>query len=151
MWKISEEVTRLKEFLENAAIYRAGQIISYDEITDATDVPMNVKGKGYLRNAARYCGVEFSTIPKQGIEIAGPDNSAEIMGGRLARIDSATRRSETAAKNISARYLEDMSDHDKSSITMLVSILGAIRASTDQYKRVRKAKQKQAIRLVNTI
>lgn len=150
MWKISEEVTRLKEFLETAAQHRAGQRISYDEIADATNVTMDTKGKGYLRNAAKYSGVEFSTVPKYGIEIAGPDNSADIMGGRLSRIDSATRRAETAAKNISVRYLEEMNDQDRKSMTMLVSVFGAIRANADQYKRIKRAKQKM-IQPVNTV
>ena len=138
MWKITESVAKLKEFLESAAINRAGQKISYDEITDSTGIEMNQKGKGYLRNAAKYCGVEYSSIPKYGIEIAGPENSTDIMGGRLVRIDRATRRAETASKNISNRYLSEMSEDDRKSIIMIASVLGAVRAAADQYKRTIK-------------
>lgn len=150
MWKITEQVAKLKEYLNAAAQMRPGEKISYDEIADATGVEMNTKGKTYLRNAAKYAGVEYSTIPKYGIEIAGPDNSTAIMGGRLQRIDSATRRAETAATNISARYLNQMDEPERKNITMLVSIFGAIRANADQYKRQQKAMQK-IIQPVNTV
>lgn len=151
MWKITEQTAKLKEFLNAAAVERPGDKISYDEITDATGIDMDTKGKAYLRAAAKYAQVEYSTIPKYGIEIAGPDNSSDIMGGRLQRIDAATRRAETAAKNISVRYLEDMSDQDQKNINMLVSVFGAIRASADQYKRIQQAKKRLEIRPVNTI
>ena len=141
MYKITEEVTTLKEFLEKAAIERPDQRISYLEIEDATGVKMDLRGKGYLRNAAKYSGVEYSAIPKYGIEIAGPNNGTQIIGGRLARIDAATRRAETATKNINRRYLGDMSQEDQKTILFLGSVFGAIRASAEGYKRLAQARR----------
>lgn len=136
MFKITEEVTKLKEFLEKSAIDRADQQISYLEIEHATGVIMDSKGKSYLRNAAKYSGVEYTAIPKYGIEIAGPNNGTQIIGGRLARIDAATRRAETATKNISNRHLSAMSPDDQKTILFLGSVFGAIRASAEGYKRL---------------
>lgn len=149
MFKITEEVTRLKEFLEKAAQERPDQKISYMDIEDATGIPMDMKGKGYLRNAAKYSGVEYSAVPKYGIEIAGPNNGNQIIGGRLARIDAATRRAETATKNISRRFLRDMSEDDQKTVILLGSIFGAIRANADSYKRLAMARKQQPM-LVNT-
>jgi hypothetical protein len=150
MFKISAEVKRLKEFLEAAAEHRPGQQISYLEIEETTGVTMNLKGKGYLRNAAQYVGVEYSAIPKYGIEIAGADNGLSIIGGRLARIDSATRRAEKATKNISQRYIANMSDDDRRSVLFLGSVFGAIRASADSYKLL-AASRKPIPQLTNTL
>lgn len=136
MFKITEEVTKLKEFLETAATERPDTQISYLEIEDATGIPMDQKGKGYLRNAAKYCGVEYSAVPKYGIEIAGPNNGTQIIGGRLARIDAATRRAETATKNIQKRYIKDMDEESQKTIIFLGSVFGAIRASAEGYKRL---------------
>lgn len=145
MFKITEEVTLLKEFLEKAAQERPDQQISYLEIEHATGISMDKKGKGYLRNAARYSGVEYSAIPKYGIEIAGPTNGNQIIGGRLARIDAATRRAETATKNISRRYRKDMTQDDQRTVIMLGSIFGAIRASAESYKRLAHTRQPSVI------
>lgn len=150
MFKITQEVSKLKEFLETAASARPDAQISYLEIEDATGIPMDKKGKGYLRNAAKYCGVEYSAVPKYGIEIAGPNNGNQIIGGRLARIDSATRRAEMATKNISKRYIKDMSEEDQKTILFLGSVFGAIRASAEGYKRLAVARKPQPA-LVNTL
>lgn len=136
MFKITQEVSKLKEFLEEAAANRPDTQISYLEIEDITGIPMDQKGKGYLRNAAKYCGVEYSAVPKYGIEIAGPNNGTQIIGGRLARIDAATRRAETATKNIQKRYIRDMDDESQKTIIFLGSVFGAIRASAEGYKRL---------------
>jgi hypothetical protein len=149
MFKISAEVKRLKEFLEDAAQQRPGQQISYMEIEEITGVPMNVKGKGYLRNAAQYVGVEYSAIPKYGIELASAGNGLSIIGGRLARIDAATRRAEKSTKNISSRYFADMDDRDRSAVLFLGSVFGAIRASADSYKLL-AATRRHAPQLTNT-
>jgi len=149
MFKITEEVTLLKEFLEAASVERPDTKISYLEIEDATGVPMDNKGRGYLRNAARYCGVEYSAVPKYGIEIAGPNNGTEIIGGRLARIDAATRRAEIATKNISKRHLAAMSNEDQKAIVFLGSVFGAIRANAEGYKRLTASRKRQPV-LVNT-
>lgn len=136
MFKITEQVVKLKEFLENAAVERPDTKISYLEIESATGIPMDKKGKGYLRNAAQYCGVEYSAVPKYGIEIAGPNNGTQIIGGRLGRIDAATRRAEKATKNISQRYIKDMDHDSQKTIIFLGSVFGAIRASAEGYKRL---------------
>lgn len=141
MFKITEEVTKLKEFLEQAASERPDTRISYLEIEEVTGVVMDRKGKGYLRNAAKYSGVEYSAIPKYGIEIAGPNNGTQIIGGRLARIDAATRRAELATKNISMRYLGEMSREDKNTVLFLGSVFGAIRASAEGYRRLAQSKK----------
>lgn len=145
MFKITEEVTKLKEFLETAAAERPDTQISYLEIEDATGITMDLKGKGYLRNAAKYCGVEYSAVPKYGIEIAGPNNGTQIIGGRLARIDAATRRAETATKNISKRYLHDMDDESQKTIIFLGSVFGAIRASAEGYKRLAMSRKESPV------
>lgn len=145
MFKITEEVTKLKEFLETAAVERPDTQISYLEIEDATGIPMDLKGKGYLRNAAKYCGVEYSAVPKYGIEIAGPNNGTQIIGGRLARIDAATRRAETATKNISKRYLHDMDDESQKTILFLGSVFGAIRSSAEAYKRLAMTRKESPV------
>ena len=149
MFAISEEVQKLKEFLETAAKERPDTNVSYLEIEEATGVTMNAKGKERLRRAATYTGVEYDTVYDYGITVAGPNTGLNIIGGRLARIDSATRRAEKATKNISKRYFHNMNDGDKKTVLFLGSLFGAIRASADSYKLLASIK-KPVPQLTNT-
>ena len=149
MFAISEEVQKLKEFLETAAKERPDTNVSYLEIEEATGVTMDTKGKERLRRAATYTGVEYDTVYDYGITIAGPNSGINIIGGRLARIDSATRRAEKATNNISKRYFNHMNDNDRRAVLFLGSVFGAIRANAESYKLL-AATKKPVPQLANT-
>ena len=110
---------------------------------------MNAKGKERLRRAATYTGVEYDTVYDYGITVAGPNTGLNIIGGRLARIDSATSRAEKATKNISKRYFNHMNDNDRRAVLFLGSVFGAIRANAESYKLL-AATKKPVPQLANT-
>lgn len=149
MFAISEEVQKLKEFLETAAKERPDTSVSYLEIEEATGVTMNAKGKERLRRAATYTAEEYDTVYDYGITVAGPNTGLNIIGGRLPRSDSATRRAEKATKNISKRYFNHLNDNDRRAVLFLGSVFGAIRANAESYKLL-AATKKPVPQLANT-
>lgn len=150
MFKATEETRRLKQYLSDLAAREAGNKISFERIQNDTGVTMNATGKNRLRTAAKAARVEFDAIKNYGIELAGPGNGIQIIGGRLARIDNAVVRAEKSAKNIIAQHAPQMTQEDQRTALFIGSVFGAIRAASENYKAMKKGRQTQHIIPVNT-
>lgn len=131
--EVSTETLKLESYLKDK---EAGEFVSYNQITSDTGVIMDYRGKGFLRTALHRLGREYSTHTGQGIELASPENSMNIVTNRLVRINNAVKRGDRTTRNIQRDFLMQMSEQDKKRILFCASIFGAIRLAAEQGRQL---------------
>ena len=133
MFEISKSTLKIQEFLEEK---EPGTFIKFSEIQSETQIPMNNKGKGYLRTALNRMKTEYIPVRSIGIILASPDNSMAIVNGKIIRIDNATKRANKTHKRIVNDFYEKLSENDKKRADFVGAVLAIIRQDASGIKKL---------------
>lgn len=139
--KPHEKTLILAEFLSKKP---EGTRISYVEIEESTGIKMDVTGKNYLRSALKMSHIESITEKGYGIELASAENASEIVSNQFLRIDNSVKRGRKVTQNISNQFDAKLSEPDRAKVNYAISIFGAIEASADSYRSMRKLERFRA-------
>jgi hypothetical protein len=137
--KISEKTLKIQNFLETLD---KGKIISYEELSFKTGVPMDKKGKTYLRSALSRAKIEYSVVHGEGIELASPTNTIRFVGNRLIKVDKAVKRAEKTQKNLINDFFNNLPPEEQKQILYIGAVFGAIRVASDNGKMIYSSKNK---------
>lgn len=124
-FKASEHTLMIEAYLKTL---NAGDRVSYETIAQESAVPMDTKGKSYLRTAANRLNIEYSSIRGQGIELCSEMNATGMIATRVQRIDKSVKRADKTTKRVTDQFYEKLSNEDKQHVNVVASMFGAIRA-----------------------
>jgi len=133
--KISEETLRIVNYLEDIP---HGTLLLYKQIETDCDVPMDTKGKSYLRTACKKLKREYSPVRGIGIELASAKTATGLVVGRLIKIDKAVKRGEKTFDNIVPVFYEEFSSQEQKQLNFVGAAFGAIRVAAENGKRFLK-------------
>jgi hypothetical protein len=112
-----------------------GQILSYQQIENDTDVKMNTQaGRSYLRTACKKLKREYSCIRGVGIKLADKDTATTLVIGRLVKIDNAVKRGERTYNNVSLAFYNELPPAEQKQINFVGAAFGAIRVAAENGK-----------------
>lgn len=132
--QISEQTLAIENFLKTRL---PGEELTYFFIESETGVPMDVKGKGYLRSALRRLKLPFETFKGQGVRLLCADNATRIVAHKTIKIDNATKRAEkTTLQVIHHDSFEQVSDENKQRINGIASLFATIRLFSTNAKKI---------------
>jgi hypothetical protein len=120
---------------------KPGDFISYEELESLSGVPMNIKGKSYMRTAARRLKIEFTTKRGVGIVTASPKNSCSIIAESVTRIDNSVFRAQKRNKNIINQFYDEMNDKDQKVVNKAAQELGTMRCFSRETKLIFKKEE----------
>lgn len=140
----SQETLKLAAFI---AMLPAGAYLSYENIEQKLGIAMTSRGKATLRRACRRCKREYRADRGNGIELDGPANAMAIVAGKTNRIRGALVSARETSSNV-GRFADDMSQEDRDRWSLTVSLLGAIEASAQSFKKLYKPSP-QALNTIN--
>ena len=120
---VSEQTLQIQAFLEQQPI---GAYLSYAEIAEGTGVPMDARGKEFLRSALERAGLERLTFIGEGIELASPTNFQAISKGQLSRVMNAARRGEEMTLNMTTALQTELTPDQRTQLLMQNAVFGAI-------------------------
>ena len=109
---------------------------------------MDNKGKAHLRSALHRANIEYISIYGSGIRLVAPETSVECISRRFSKIDNAVRRGTHTNNNIIDQFIDKVSEDDRGTILLAGSVLGAMRASSKNYKIM--ASKNESKQKVNT-
>lgn len=135
----SKEMLAVKGFISSLPY---GAYVSYADIAEATAVPMDTRGKAYLRSACRSLGVEYRCDRGSGIEIESPENSMHIITSRVKRVSSSVKRANKSSTALFQAHAVNMSQEDRNRAAAVVSLLGATMAFSKGLEQVYKPQGK---------
>ena len=130
--EVSEDTLILTDWLKNAA---PDQDYAFLEITQATGIAMDRKGKDTLRRASRRASVEYSAIKGFGIRLAGPRTGLSVVAHHGQRIKNTVRRGERAFHNVST-HRDGMQEGDRRLMDMMGAGFAAINVATEQARKM---------------
>lgn len=133
--KPHEKTLLLAEYLSKKP---EGARLSYVEIEESTGVRMDVTGKGYLRSALKMSHIETLNVKGYGIELVCADTAVEAVGKQFVMIDNSVKRGRKVTQNIASQFNTKMNEQDRNKVSYAISIFGAIEASADSYRAMRK-------------
>lgn len=140
--EISKEALQIEQYLKGCT---AGEFVAYKEIEAKTGVTMNIQGKGFLRTALNRLKMEYSCVRGNGIELASPGNSMEIISQKVVKIDNSVKRAEKTYKNITHSFYDQLSNEDKKQVHFVGSVFGAIRLAANNAKSFFKRESPKVI------
>jgi hypothetical protein len=129
--KVAQETLLIESFIESQPL---GATLLYNQIQKETGVKMDLRGKQFVRSALRRLKYEYESIHNHGIRLFSPDNATRIVVNKLVKVDNAVKRSEKTHKNISQKFLGELTEPEQRQMTFVGAIFGAIRASAKQGK-----------------
>jgi len=134
----SKEMLAIKAFVSPMP---DGAFIRYEDVENATRVPMEVKGKQYLRSALDSLGRSWRCDKGVGIELESPNNSMHIITEKVRRVSSAVKKGHKVTSRLIEHHLEDMNQDDRSRATAVASLLGATMAFAKGLEQAYKPKK----------
>lgn len=121
--EVSKETLAIEAYLKTL---NPGAAVSYHTITKETGVPMDTKGKQYMRTAMNRLKLEYTCIRGVGIELCSPVNATGIIATKVIRIDKAVRRAGKTTKRVTSQFYDQLSESDKQHVNVVASIFGAL-------------------------
>lgn len=140
MFEPSKETLELQSLLEKAPDHA---YLTYDDISKASGIAMDTRGKQLLRTAVKRCDRAYRVDRGVGIELDGPKNTMNIVSSRLTRISSAIKKGHNTTQLMMARNMERMDQPHRDRLTASASLLGAIMAVSTGLKRLYSSKPEQ--------
>ncbi len=107
----------------------ADATVSWLEVQQATGIPMSNANRALVRLAFKRAHRYWTAIKGVGFRAGGPKTAMEIEHSKLRRVTSAVDAATSAAADLSAQYLDQMSAEDQRRMTEAAAFLGAINLS----------------------
>lgn len=134
----SREKLEIQTFISGLPGGPHGKRLEYIDIEKATGVPMDVKGKCYLRSALYALKLYYLVDRGKGIEIQSADNCISIAAGKGKRACNAVKYAHKSCVQMLVDHSEDMRQDVRNNMTMFGSLWGSAMAFTkavgDAYK-----------------
>lgn len=121
--EVSKETLLIEAYLKTL---NPGEKVLYATIQKETGVPMNDRGKQFMRTALNRLHLEYTCIHGQGIELCSPVNATGIIAHKVIRIDKAVKRAGKTTKRVTTQFYDKLSDVDKQHVNVVASIFGAL-------------------------
>lgn len=138
----SKEMLAIKVFISSLP---HGAYVSYEDVQKATKVPMDNRGKGFLRSACHSLGVQYRCDRGTGIELESPENSMHIITSTVKRVSNSVKIAHKSSSNLLLHHLENMNQEDRNRATAVVSLLGATMAFSKGLEQAYKPQGKLSV------
>jgi hypothetical protein len=136
--EVSRETLLIEAYLRTL---QPGMFVPYTDIEHETGVPMDLKGKGYMRTAMNRLKTEYTCVRGKGITLADQLNATSIIAHKVIRIDSAVNRAAKTTKRISNQFYDLLNANDQQHVNVLEATFGAIKTYALAAKRIFKGRQ----------
>jgi hypothetical protein len=133
----NQDVLRLQAFLDTQP---HGAMLSYAEITRATAISMDMKGRSHLRVALKHCKREYSCVRGVGVRLADASAVMPILSTRIRRIDKAVRRADRSHRILQDQFFQSLSEQEQKKILFAGAVFGAIRLAAEQGREIQQGK-----------
>lgn len=131
--EVSSDTLKLEEYVRTLA---PGEKVAYLEISMATGVAMDTRGKQRLRVACKRAKRVYATIRDFGIEMSSGHNAGSISRTGLVRLDNMARKQEKVNVALLEQHAEDMPVLDRNQISTVASMFATVRVMADGHKKM---------------
>lgn len=140
--EVSKQTLQIEAVLRNA---KPGDFITYKNLEILSGVRMDIKGKSYMRSALNRLKMEYTPRPGEGIELACPENSIQLVSKRVVRIDNSVKRAEKTTKRVVNQFYDKLNEHEQKNVNYLSAVFGSLRAYSQSAKLFFKKSEHKAI------
>jgi len=124
---------------------KPGRTLTWFEISRATGIKMDYRGKQALRRAMDKERVIYDPKYGQGIQVGSHENAMKIIGTRMVKIDNSVRRGEQTVTVAKDKFFDKLPGEEKKKVIFFGSVFAAIRLAADQAKALYKKKPMRKI------
>ena len=121
--EVSKETLQIEAYIKTL---NPGEKVFYEIIAKETGVPMDLRGKQFMRSALNRLKIEYSCIHGQGIELASHINATGLIAHKVIKIDKAVKRAGKTTNRITHQFYDQLSEIDQKQVNYVASIFGAI-------------------------
>jgi hypothetical protein len=131
----SSDTLSLREYLKDIA---PDTQLSWLQIEADTGITMNTTGKQRFRSACKSEKIEYSSLCKYGVVIAGPQSGATIITGKAHAAKRSIERCHKSYHIIAEHHIAAMSELDQRKVVMIGSVFAAMHQASTRIKQISK-------------
>jgi len=136
--EVSVETLTIEAFLSE--VKAPGLKLSYEEISTATGVTLDVRGKTYLRTALKRLKIEYLTYRNWGIAMPSKTTAMNVIDDRMLKTHRAVKKTRRAEVNIGTEFQGKFSKPTQERFDKSVYITSELNKTISKHLRSNKAK-----------